>query len=61
MQRKRLLTLMIIVLLSLPGGFLGCDNRKGPAEKVGEGMDDAARDVKHSAENAGDEIEDAVD
>ncbi len=49
----------------LMGGLLGtgivaCE-KKGPAEKAGEKLDDAARDVKEGAEKAGDKIENAAE
>lgn len=62
-QRTRLTplfgTLSLASLLGLSGITLGCE--KGPAEKAGERIDDAADDVEDAVEDAGDEIEDATD
>ncbi len=49
----------------LMGGLLGtgivaCE-KKGPAERAGEKLDDAAKDVKEGAEKAGDKIENAAE
>jgi hypothetical protein len=49
----------------LMGGLLGtgivaCE-KKGPAEKAGEKLDDVAKDVKEGAEKAGDKIENAAE
>ncbi|MCB1018372.1 MAG: hypothetical protein H6509_11845 [Bryobacterales bacterium] len=41
-------------------GFSGCDNDDGPAEKMGEAIDDAAGDVKDAAKDVGDGIKDAA-
>ncbi len=58
MRKTQLLTVLVL------GGFLGtglvaCEH-KGPAEKAGEKLDDAAKDVKHDVEKAGDKVEDAA-
>lgn len=53
------------IAVMLMGGILGtgivaCE-KKGPAEKAGEKIDDAAKDVKDGAEKVGDKIENAAD
>ncbi len=51
----------MLVLGGLLGtGLVACEH-KGPAEKVGEKLDDAAKDVKEGAEKAGDKVEKAAD
>lgn len=40
-------------------GTVGCE--KGPAEKAGEKIDEAADDAGDALENAADKVEDAVD
>ncbi len=39
-------------------GLVACE-KKGPAEKAGEKIDEAARDVKQGVEKAGDKLEEA--
>ncbi len=46
--------------LFLMGGLAACDDNDGPAEQVGEAIDDAADDVEDAAEDAADEVEDAT-
>jgi hypothetical protein len=58
MRKSRLLATLVL------GGVLGTSliacEEKGPAERAGEKLDDAAKDVKEGAEKAGDKIEDAA-
>jgi hypothetical protein len=44
-------------------GLAGCEQEKpkGPAEKIGAKLDDAAREVKEEAKEAKEEIEDEVE
>jgi hypothetical protein len=44
-------------------GLAGCEPEKpkGPAEKIGAKLDEAAREVKEEAKEAADEIEDAAE
>jgi hypothetical protein len=56
-QWTRRTALWSILALGSIGGFVACDNDDGPAEKVGEAIDDAADDVKDAAED----VKDAVD
>jgi hypothetical protein len=53
------------IAVMLMGGILGtgivaCE-KKGPAEKAGEKLDAAAKDVKEGAEKAGEKIENAAE
>ncbi len=51
----------VLVLGGLLGtGIVACE-KKGPAERAGEKLDDAAKDVKEGAEKAGDKIENAAE
>jgi hypothetical protein len=56
MVRKSLVTFLILVLLSVSGGLIGCE-KKGSAERAGEQVDDAAKDIKHSVRDAKDEVD----
>jgi len=54
-----------VALVLLLGGLLGtglvaCE-KKGPAERAGEKIDDAAQQVKEGAEKAADKVEDAAE
>jgi hypothetical protein len=42
-------------------GLAGCEKEKGPAEKLGAKIDEAAGDAKEAAEEAAEEIEDAAE
>lgn len=42
-------------------GLAGCEKEKGPVEKLGAKIDNAASEVKEEAKEAADEIEDAVE
>jgi hypothetical protein len=44
----------------LGAGIVACE-KKGPAERAGEKLDAAAKDVKEGAEKAGDKIENAAE
>ena len=54
---KRFLAALFSGLLLI--GLSACE--KGPAEKAGEAIDDAASDVADAAEDAADATEDAAD
>lgn len=41
-------------------GVMGCE-RKGPAERAGEKIDNAADNVEEGAEKAADQVEEAVE
>ena len=47
-----LVLLLFVVTLSVPC-FVGCESQDGPAEKIGQSVDEAAEEV-------GDEIDDAT-
>ena len=48
----------VIVMSFAIGALAGCD--KGPAEKAGEKIDNAAKKVGEKMEDAGDKVKDAV-
>lgn len=57
--------LSMLVLLTVLGGsaaatLSGCE-KKGPAEKAGEKVDDALEEAGDKIEDAGDKVEDALD
>ena len=53
--------LAVVLMGGLLGtGIVACE-KKGPAERAGEKLDDAAKDVKDGAEKAGDKIENAAE
>jgi hypothetical protein len=51
------------MVVALGGGMLlsACEDQDGPAEEIGEAIDDAADETGDSLEDAADEVEDAVD
>ena len=51
-------TLKALVLIVAIAGLSAC--QKGPAEKAGEKIDNAAKDVGNKLEHGGDKIKDAV-
>jgi predicted small lipoprotein YifL len=53
MINASIIRILIILLISLPAGLMGCE-RSGPLERAGEKVDDAADDVKKSVEDAED-------
>jgi len=58
-MRARQLVLVAMLGGLLGGGLAGCE-QKGPAERAGEKLDEAAKDVKEGAEKAADKVEDAA-
>jgi hypothetical protein len=50
--------LFFAVTLSL--GAAACEQHKGPAERAGEKIDDAAHDVKNAAHDAKEDVKDAA-
>ena len=42
-------------------GLAGCEKEKGPAEKLGAKIDEAASEAKEAAEEAAEEIEDEIE
>jgi hypothetical protein len=50
----------VILVLGLSLGILGACEEQGPAEEIGEAVDDTADNVGDALEDAGDEVEDAV-
>ena len=59
--KQLLLVLATLAMLAL----VGCDDRKGPAQKAGEKVDNAAKKtgdaVKDAAEKTGDAVKDAAE
>ena len=51
--------MFLLVLFALP--LAACDTNDGPAEELGENLDNAAEETRDAVEDAGDEVEDAVD
>ena len=60
-MRRKILLLLSIAVLSCGLVTTGCENNDGPAENIGEEMDDAADRMGDEVEDAADEVEDAVD
>lgn len=58
MRKSRLLATLVLGGV-LGTGLVACE-QKGPAERAGEKLDDAAKDVKQGVEKAGDKVEDAA-
>ena len=58
MSKSRLFATLVLGGV-LGAGLVACE-KKGPAERAGEKLDDAAKDVKQGAERVGDKIEDAA-
>ena len=46
----RRMALWSMLALGSVAGFVACDNDDGPAEKIGEAVDDAAEDVKDAVD-----------
>lgn len=53
-------TLSIIALATMLG-LAGCVDNDGPAEELGESIDDAAAEVSEGVENACEDVADGVD
>lgn len=56
MKTLPILALLAFLFASL--GITGCDMSEGPAEKVGENIDNAVDETGDAIEEAGDEIHD---
>ncbi|MFN2426422.1 MAG: hypothetical protein ABR587_08250 [Candidatus Binatia bacterium] len=50
----------VLLALALGLGFSACDRRDGPAENVGEEIDDAAGDVRAAGREANEEMKEAA-
>jgi hypothetical protein len=59
-MRTRKLVMVATLGALLAGGLVGCE-RDGPAERAGEKLDDAGKDLKNGAEKTADKVEDAAD
>lgn len=55
---KTLPILALLAFLFAGLGIAGCDVSEGPAEKVGENIDNAVDETGDAIENAGDKIHD---
>lgn len=54
-MRKRTIALSLLLALGAATGLTACPEKKeGPAEKVGEAVDEAAGDAKRAVEDATD-------
>jgi outer membrane lipoprotein-sorting protein len=51
----------LLMLVAFAAIFASACEKKGPAERAGEKIDDAMSDMADAAENMGDEVESAVD
>ena len=58
-MRKGKFSAVVLLCGALGAGLVACEH-KGPAERAGEKIDDAARDVKRDAQKAADKVEDAA-
>ena len=57
MRTHHLLLLAIIAAF----GASGCDSNDGPAEEMGEALDDTGDNIQDAADDAGNAIEDACE
>lgn len=56
---KLLHRVFIIALLATP--LAACDSNKGPAEKLGENVDNALDETRDALDDAADEVKDGVE
>jgi len=54
-KKSLILAILTTVVLFLSVGISGCE-KEGPAEKIGEKIDESVEDVKDAAEEAGDKL-----
>lgn len=52
---------ILALALASTGTLTGCPDKKGPAEKAGEKLDNAAEEAGDKVEEAADEVEDKLD
>ncbi len=52
---------LLLLLMALPLLALGACQKKTPAEKAADNMEDAAEEVGEAVENAGDAVKDAAE
>jgi predicted small secreted protein len=52
---------LLLIAIVAAFGVSGCDRDEGPAEEMGEAIDDAGENIQDAAEDAGDAIEDACE
>jgi hypothetical protein len=60
-MHRKILLLLSIAVLSFGLVTTGCEDNRGPAEKMGESIDDAIDEAGDAIEDAADEVEDAVE
>ena len=62
MKRNKLsiFVLLAFTLVALPL-LVACETEEGPAEEIGEGIDDVVDDLQDGGEDLGDQVEDAAD
>jgi hypothetical protein len=55
--------LLLLAIVTGVGGFgiAGCDSNDGPAEEMGQALDETGEDVQDAAEDAGNAVEDACE
>jgi hypothetical protein len=58
---RKVFLMMSIAVLSCGLVTTGCADNDGPAEEVGESIDEAMDEAGDAIEDAADEVEDAVD
>ncbi|UTF59771.1 hypothetical protein [Gilvimarinus sp. DA14] len=51
--------ILLLAVFALP--LAACDTNDGPAEELGENLDNAAEETGDAMDDAADEVEDAVD
>lgn len=61
LRTNRIPHLLLLLTLLLSLCLVGCAERNGPAERLGENIDDAVEDAGNAMEEAADEVENAVD
>ncbi|MGE0788911.1 MAG: hypothetical protein AB7S26_24775 [Sandaracinaceae bacterium] len=60
-MKNLLRTLCFVGMTGMAFGYAGCDDHDGPAEEVGEDVDEAFGNDEGPVERAADDVEDAVD
>jgi len=60
-MRRKIFLLFSIAALSFGLVTTGCEGNDGPAEEVGESIDEAVDEAGDAIEDAADEVEDAVE
>jgi len=57
------MTIPQLMLIAIVAGFgvSGCDSDDGPAEEMGQALDDTGEEIQDAAEDAGNAVEDACE